>query len=105
MSELYVATARDRLKQVAETLADPWADLASRRFLARLWWVDELLTALARTRTSRVGIASLGRDGGVALLDEDPPNLPPVAQDDGYDLKHDTTLSGRVARPERSDGR
>ncbi|MCR4416109.1 MAG: Ig-like domain-containing protein, partial [Thermoguttaceae bacterium] len=93
MSELYVATARERLKQVAQTLADPGADLAGRSFLARLWWVDELLTALVQARTSRAGIASLGSDGGVALLDEDPPNLPPVAQDDGYELKHDTTLS------------
>ena len=94
VTDSYVGTARDRVKDVANTLADPAADLAEWPSLARLWWVDELLTALARARIGRTMLAPPGLEGDRAsILDEGPPNVPPVAQDDGYELKHDTTLS------------
>ncbi|MGQ9574251.1 MAG: Ig-like domain-containing protein [Thermoguttaceae bacterium] len=106
VADWYAQVARARIEKVAEALSDPKADLGSRDFLVDLWWVDELFTSLARAR----GIASatlnsaplLDSDGAASMdygLDNyggygGPPNMPPVANDDGpYSVVHDQTLN------------
>jgi hypothetical protein len=80
MAELYVSTVRERLTEVADALANQSASLATRPFLSRLWWVDEVFTALGLARD---GVAS-GVGGAV--------DLPPVARDDEFSVVHDAVL-------------
>lgn len=94
MTDAYLGTAEKRLKDVANTLAQRAAHLGGRPFLARLWWVDEVLTALARVRTGRTVLGSGRREGeNASLLDEGPPNMPPVATEDAHSVLHDRALS------------
>jgi len=101
MTDLYVKTAQTRIGAVADTLwSSDSAALSSRAFLSDLWWVDELFTSLARGRGLGAPrfLAELPVEGddpeGMSLLGYGGyGNMPPVAYDDSYYTKHDTTRS------------
>jgi hypothetical protein len=101
VTESYVGTARQRVEKVADTLmAGDSATLGSQDFLEDLRWVDELFASMAQAKT--LGASGLSSEfamegdsvDGVGTLDyggDPPPNYPPVANDDGYQTKHDST--------------
>ncbi|MHB0956429.1 MAG: Ig-like domain-containing protein [Pirellulaceae bacterium] len=82
MTELYLETAQQKVRNVADALLRS-TPLDSTEFLSDLWWIDELSTSLADAQDVSIHTSSYGSY---------PPNAPPVAYDDPYfQTKHDTT--------------
>ncbi len=110
VAEAYLETARQRIEHVADSIHAGGDDLDSDAFRADLWWVDELFASMARAVGQASSLPSVGQvanlpdgslaldsGGGMSTMDYDggyyPPNMPPVAQDDGYYTMHDTPIS------------
>ncbi len=114
MADSYVMTASERIGHVADELASAAPDFASPEFLRDLQWVDELFASIAAAHalgepsdpTLEGGTAQVGTlDYGPPPPPPPPPprNLPPVANNDGYAITHDTSMFDAPPGVKRND--
>jgi len=105
VTERYVADARRRIGGVAGALAgSDAARLASRDFLADLWWTEELLAGVGRAWglqhrpfSSELPVEGDDPEGMATMGYGGYGNMPPVAVNDYYSTMHDVPLEVSAA--------